>query len=274
MPIELAPEAVEAPRRIILPIDNSEHSKRAIDWYFANVQRENDFLLFVHVVEPTRNNSSVGVAIESAPSLLGTVLRVSEESVKEGKQICREAMQKASAHDVKGQSFLYVDTKPAAAILRAISELKGDLVIIGSRGIGSSIPSDGQRFELTVAGERNAVVENQVVSGRVQFFDSQTGPTSIPSDGQRFELTVAGERNAVVENQVVSGRVQFFDSQTGPTRKLATYGDCGVVSPESVDTIHPIDAVATGRMSNVVVVTPVCVLHLDALNQSKVVERK
>ncbi|OON20598.1 hypothetical protein X801_03517, partial [Opisthorchis viverrini] len=136
MPIELAPEAVEAPRRIILPIDNSEHSKRAIDWYFANVQRENDFLLFVHVVEPTRNNSSVGVAIESAPSLLGTVLRVSEESVKEGKQICREAMQKASAHDVKGQSFLYVDTKPAAAILRAISELKGDLVIIGSRGIG------------------------------------------------------------------------------------------------------------------------------------------
>ncbi|GAA31432.1 universal stress protein YxiE [Clonorchis sinensis] len=137
MPIELAPEAVEALRRIVLPIDNSEHSKRAMDWYFANIQRENDFLLFVHVVEPTRNNSSLGVAIESAPSLLGTVLRVSEESIKEGKLICHEAMQKASANDVKGQAFLYVDTKPAAAILRAIAELKGDLVIIGSRGIGS-----------------------------------------------------------------------------------------------------------------------------------------
>ncbi|KAG5441568.1 hypothetical protein CSKR_111418 [Clonorchis sinensis] len=129
MPIELAPEAVEALRRIVLPIDNSEHSKRAMDWYFANMQSENDFLLFVHVVEPTRNNSSLGVAIESAPSLLGTVLRVSEESIKEGKLICHEAMQKASANDVKGQAFLYVDTKPAAAILRAIAELKAHLLV-------------------------------------------------------------------------------------------------------------------------------------------------
>ncbi|GAA55426.1 universal stress protein [Clonorchis sinensis] len=137
MPVELSPDAVEARRRIILPIDNSEHSKRAMDWYFTHMQRENDFLIFVQVIEPTRNSSLMGVAIESVPSLLGTVIRVSEESVKDGKLICREAMQKANTHGLKAQSFLYVDTKPGVAILKAIVELKGDVVIIGSRGAGA-----------------------------------------------------------------------------------------------------------------------------------------
>lgn len=38
-------------RRICLPVDGSDHSKRAIEWFVKEVYRPGDEVLFVHCLE-------------------------------------------------------------------------------------------------------------------------------------------------------------------------------------------------------------------------------
>ncbi|VDP88904.1 unnamed protein product [Echinostoma caproni] len=123
-------------RRVILPTDSSQHSKRAREWYYEKIMEPGDLLLFIHIIEPIHPKTIVSLAIESCPALAGTTLRVSDESIKEGEQLCRNCMQEATEHGVKNQSFLYIDTKPGVALVKVIHELKGDYVIMGNRGVG------------------------------------------------------------------------------------------------------------------------------------------
>ncbi|KAA0195898.1 Universal stress protein YxiE [Fasciolopsis buskii] len=123
-------------RRIIIPVDQSHHSKRAMQWYFDQVSQSDDLAIFVHIVEPVHPKTIINVAADSIPALAGSTLRITEESVNEGKRLCRNCMHEATEHDVKSRSFLYVDTKPGVALTRAIQELKGDLVVVGNRGVG------------------------------------------------------------------------------------------------------------------------------------------
>ncbi|KAF5395958.1 Universal stress protein [Paragonimus heterotremus] len=129
-------DSTEAKRKVIIPLDTSPHSKRAMEWYFVHMKSEHDLLLFVHIVEPIRNRSVIGAALEKAPVLLGTTIRISENFVREGKRLCREAMQEASEHGIKAHSFIYLDTKPGAALVKAINELNADIVVMGNRGVG------------------------------------------------------------------------------------------------------------------------------------------
>ncbi|THD25683.1 Universal stress protein YxiE [Fasciola hepatica] len=123
-------------RTVILPVDQSQHSKRARQWYFKQVMQPDDLVFFVHVVEPIHPKTIINVATESVSALAGTTLQISKESINEGKQLCRDCMQEATEQGVNGRSFLYVDTKPGVALTRAIHELKGDLVVVGNRGAG------------------------------------------------------------------------------------------------------------------------------------------
>ncbi|KAF6773776.1 Universal stress protein [Paragonimus kellicotti] len=92
------------------------------------MKKANDLLLFVHVINPTQKRRALHL-----PLLVGTVGRIPNKHVVAGKTLCREAMQLAANNCVKAHSYLYVDTKPWTAIVRAATELDGDLFLIGAQ---------------------------------------------------------------------------------------------------------------------------------------------
>lgn len=38
-------------RRIAIPMDGSANSKKALKWYFEELMKKNDFVIFIHVYE-------------------------------------------------------------------------------------------------------------------------------------------------------------------------------------------------------------------------------
>ena len=39
-------------RNVCIPVDGSEHSERAYEWYKTNIAQPRDFLIMLHAVEP------------------------------------------------------------------------------------------------------------------------------------------------------------------------------------------------------------------------------
>ncbi|KAF7259941.1 hypothetical protein EG68_02934 [Paragonimus skrjabini miyazakii] len=119
-------------RRIIVPVNDRQECLDMINWYNDNMKREHDLLLFVYVVNPTQKLSALHL-----PVLIGTMIRIPKTHVVAGKAVCRDAMQLAAKHNVKAHSYLYVDTKPQAALTRAVNELEGDIFLLGPQRFSS-----------------------------------------------------------------------------------------------------------------------------------------
>ncbi|KAF8565783.1 hypothetical protein P879_01509 [Paragonimus westermani] len=131
--VPVAPGAPKG-RVVLFPTDGSPHSDRAFRWYVENMKMDNDTVKFISVIEPVYTTPAIGMAMESPP--LPDMARVMEESIQAGKKLCQHCMQKAKAADVHSQAFLHVDSKPGPALIKAISEHKADVVVMGNRGIG------------------------------------------------------------------------------------------------------------------------------------------
>ncbi|KAF7259939.1 hypothetical protein EG68_02932 [Paragonimus skrjabini miyazakii] len=136
MPTDAPPETNEGSRKVLIPLDGSSHSVRAMNWYFKEMKKENDQIVFVNVLEPMQHSAPMRLAIDSGPSFVHNDIRVSADLLEDAKQICRDAMHEATNHGVKAQSFLYVDTKPGAALIQAADEQKASFIVMGNRGVG------------------------------------------------------------------------------------------------------------------------------------------
>ncbi|KAF6773775.1 hypothetical protein AHF37_06191 [Paragonimus kellicotti] len=136
MPTDAHPEASENSRKVMIPLDGSSHSVRAMNWYFKELKKQSDHMVFVNVLEPVQHSAPMRLAIDSGSSFVHNDIRVSAELLEEAKQICRDAMHEATNHGMKAQSFLYVDTKPGAALIQAADELKASVIVMGNRGMG------------------------------------------------------------------------------------------------------------------------------------------
>ncbi|TGZ74600.1 hypothetical protein CRM22_000849 [Opisthorchis felineus] len=130
----MASAGQDKPRTVIFPIDGSEHCERAFQWYVDNAKRPNDNVKFISVIEPVYTSPAFGMAMETPP--LPDVHRVMEETIQEGKKICQDKMKKAKSLSLESQAFLHVDSRPGPAIVKAVQEHGGNLVVMGNRGIG------------------------------------------------------------------------------------------------------------------------------------------
>ncbi|KAF5402646.1 Universal stress protein YxiE [Paragonimus heterotremus] len=107
-----------------------------MNWYFKSMKKENDQMVFVNVLEPVQHSAPMRLAIDSGSSFVHNDIRVSADLLEDAKHICRDAMQAATNHGLKAQSFLYVDTKPGAALIQAADEQKASVIVMGNRGVG------------------------------------------------------------------------------------------------------------------------------------------
>ncbi|OON13775.1 hypothetical protein X801_10443, partial [Opisthorchis viverrini] len=100
-------------------------SNSVIEWYLTHEKHAGDYLIFVNAIKPNTITKQF-----SLPMLLGTTLKISGKSVKDGRHACRDAMRLAKKNDIQAHAYLYVDPDVDVALAKSIRELKPDLVLM------------------------------------------------------------------------------------------------------------------------------------------------
>lgn len=125
--------------RILVPLDGSEHSARALERAVEIAKRFKGKIMLIHVYsvsvrpivlpEPTTLSSPGVPALSTAE-----VSRIVEASREAGNRILDEGEEKAKAAKVKVEKLL-VEGHAVQEIDRVAKEATVDLIVIGARGI-------------------------------------------------------------------------------------------------------------------------------------------
>ncbi|XP_068670852.1 universal stress protein Slr1101-like [Montipora foliosa] len=117
-------------RKVAIPIDASEHSERACDWYFKNMYRKDgDKVFIIHVSEMAPQGKLETITKEDW-----------DQHVKDHTQKVKDLEEKYKAkmccEEADFAVKLLSGAKPGEAIVKAIKECEADVVVMGSRGMG------------------------------------------------------------------------------------------------------------------------------------------
>jgi nucleotide-binding universal stress UspA family protein len=113
--------------RILVPVDGSEYSKRALNLAIKLAHEYSASLTVVHVVY-----SAVELVID-APNIID---RVTKEFEKEGKTVLEDSIKRVYKSGVKGKSVL-LRGRIGPELIRYAERESFDLIVIGSRGLGA-----------------------------------------------------------------------------------------------------------------------------------------
>ncbi|XP_022296329.1 universal stress protein in QAH/OAS sulfhydrylase 3'region-like [Crassostrea virginica] len=124
-------------KTVVIAIDGSEYAKKAFDWYKTNIHKDTDKVVLVHAVEMHEIlNSQQWYATPYSfdKDTLFAILEKEKEKVtaklEEFAQLLREAKINGTVKSVHSAS-------PGEGICKVAKEVNADLVITGTRGLGS-----------------------------------------------------------------------------------------------------------------------------------------
>jgi nucleotide-binding universal stress UspA family protein len=96
-------------RTILIPVDGSEPSVKALKWANQHYLRSSDLVVLVHVL--------------------------AKETVEQSKTMLKELGQHVTVSEMK--EVLTLEGEPRAALEKAIADYSATAVVVGSRGLGS-----------------------------------------------------------------------------------------------------------------------------------------
>ncbi|XP_060069193.1 uncharacterized protein LOC132549288 [Ylistrum balloti] len=117
-------------RKVVIAMDGSEHAKYALKWYVSHIYRPDDRIILVHAIE----------------SRLARILTDDEkdESSKTDEEERKRLKEKLDSYQqllvdfkLMGEIKTVSDKSAGKAILKAVEELNADVLVTGSRGLGS-----------------------------------------------------------------------------------------------------------------------------------------
>ncbi|EDO44746.1 predicted protein [Nematostella vectensis] len=121
-------------RRVVIPVDGSQHSERAFNWYRQHVHEPGDEVLIIHTQEqPT---------IPSSPYAYGgTVLpdewnKAVDECIVNAKKLIEEYNKKCKEQGMTCRLFKG-SGQPGETICQLAKDLSAKHVVMGSRGCGT-----------------------------------------------------------------------------------------------------------------------------------------
>ncbi|XP_015754675.1 PREDICTED: universal stress protein Slr1101-like [Acropora digitifera] len=115
-------------RKVALPVDGSEHSERACDWYLKQMHKKGeDKVVIIHVNEMTRSIETI-TKEDWEQHVKDHTQKVKDVEEKYKKKMCDEEAE----FEVK-----LISGKPGEAIIEAMKECGADVVVMGSRGLGA-----------------------------------------------------------------------------------------------------------------------------------------
>ncbi|VDD77245.1 unnamed protein product [Mesocestoides corti] len=123
-------------RKYLLPIDPSENCRRAVKFYNENLRREDDSLVFLHVVEPNFKSPTVNISTDTDPSVRDMSTQM-ESAVAAGKMLGHKYLSWGREEGITCKALVHVDSKPGVAILKVAKENKVDHIIVASRGLNA-----------------------------------------------------------------------------------------------------------------------------------------
>ncbi|THD18766.1 hypothetical protein D915_010562 [Fasciola hepatica] len=67
------------------------------------------------------------------PPILGTLIPISKTSLENGKRLCVDLEKHARNHGFNAKSIIYVSPRPGPAVMQAIKDFHGDLLLLWTR---------------------------------------------------------------------------------------------------------------------------------------------
>ncbi|CAH8527019.1 unnamed protein product [Schistosoma turkestanicum] len=131
-----SPKNIKIIRKVLIPIDGSAESKRALTWYKENMKRDGDLVIFVHVVDPILPSALSALSYECESMPAGSSFHVPEESMRSAKYLCHEMVHEATKYGIKSEALIQIDTKPGPALVKTIQDRKIDAAVMSKRGLG------------------------------------------------------------------------------------------------------------------------------------------
>uniref|UniRef100_A0A1I8HMD3 Usp domain-containing protein n=3 Tax=Macrostomum lignano TaxID=282301 RepID=A0A1I8HMD3_9PLAT len=121
-------------RRVLIAVDRSEHSERAIRWYLSKLHRPSDQLVFVNVSEPPEVALGFGMA---GPAVAEVYSKALDETVAQAKQLAVDIKELCRGLGAEHVRFLErIARSPGQSIVDLAEEENVELIIMGSRGQG------------------------------------------------------------------------------------------------------------------------------------------
>ncbi|THD24544.1 Universal stress protein [Fasciola hepatica] len=121
-------------RRILFPIDGSEHSQRAVSWYLEKFCRKTDLVYFLHIAEPQFSRTAQEADATEVVNEFNSKIR---DSMKTGQQLGDRYVDQVRQHGIEGEFLMRTGTKPGELILTVAGAQLVDMILIGNRGVGA-----------------------------------------------------------------------------------------------------------------------------------------
>ncbi|XP_063716970.1 universal stress protein Sll1388-like isoform X2 [Symsagittifera roscoffensis] len=124
-------------RKVLLPVDESDHSLRAVEWYFKFGKLPQDFVVLFHSVDTSSIIPSSGYTW-AGPLPMTAVEKMLKEKEQEVKELKLKYVNLLNVNHVQGE-FLYSSAFNHAgeAIIDACEQRSIHYVIMGNRGMGA-----------------------------------------------------------------------------------------------------------------------------------------
>lgn len=127
----------ENKRMFLLPVDSSQHSESAFNWYLKNIHKTGDKVGIVHVHSPPIVSQGFGVwdrmVIDDGEKNWKEEF---EASLNDSKQLVEKYKKKAEAEGIDAQVFMTTNTvAPGQLICDLAEQEKADGIVMGSRGL-------------------------------------------------------------------------------------------------------------------------------------------
>ena len=117
-------------KKILVPVDGSEHSKKALEFACELAKKFESELHLLHVVQPPISTQTMAVGGSAVTT------EVSREDLEEiGRNMIEAAIQITSNHDCTKVETQIEAGPPAQHILDAAKKHDADLIVMGSRGL-------------------------------------------------------------------------------------------------------------------------------------------
>ncbi|XP_063716172.1 universal stress protein MT2085-like isoform X2 [Symsagittifera roscoffensis] len=122
-------------RRVLIPIDRSANSERALKWYFNNVKKPNDHVILFHSVEmPTMPVMAMGAPgafkVDEWKAMIKDEIKIVESLKSKYERLVQNQQVTVEFHASDQTSGIGENACKAA------KDKNADLIVIGSRGMG------------------------------------------------------------------------------------------------------------------------------------------
>lgn len=122
------------PKKILIPIDGSENSFKAIDLAADLIHDSNDSAVLLNVVGRVSVPDELRRFLE-LENIDGPPEWQYEQLMSNG--ILKEAKRRAKARGISSVKTIVYRGDPAMTIVQAAADQKADLIVMGSRGLGA-----------------------------------------------------------------------------------------------------------------------------------------